>query len=382
MNVGAARQGAAALNAMGLDLFGELAAPDQNAVISPLSIGIALGMARAGARGTTADEIDQVMHDAAANGNAAWLASLGRELALRNRTVTDEEEVEHEIAVHLANAPFAQRGLSLHQAFLDDLAARFGAGLRLVDYVSDSEEARQAINGWVNEQTRERIPELVPDGAIDSMTRLVLVNAVYLNAPWAAPWSRAGSGPLEFTRLDGSNVSVPMMITDGRMPYAEGDDWQAVDLAYLGGELAMLLIVPEDLRSFEAELDGDRLSAIVDALDERQTLVTMPRFEVETQADLIPPLKSFGMSAAFGDADFSGISDEPLFVSAVVHQANISVDEKGTEAAAATAIAMALSAPHGDVEVHANRPFLFAVRDRQTGAVLFLGHVADPSQNS
>jgi serpin B len=286
--------------------------------------------------------------------------------------------VEHEIALHVANAPFAQRGFSLHQAFLDDAAARFGAGLRPVDFIRDSEGARQAINGWVKEQTRERIPELLAD-PLDSTTLLVLVNAVYLNAPWPAPWSRAGSGPLAFTRSDGTIVHVPMLITDGRLPYGDGDGWQAVDLPYLGGELAMLLIVPDDLASFGAELDGDRLSAIVGALGERQALVTMPKFEIETSADLIPALDSLGMHAAFGDADFSGISDEPLFVGAVVHQANISVDEKGTEAAAATAVSMAVSAPYGDVEVHANRPFMFAVRDRQTGAILFLGHVADPS---
>jgi serpin B len=374
-----ARDGAAALNAMGLDLFGELAAPDQNAVISPLSIGIALGMARAGARGTTADEMDAVMHDAAADDHANWLSSLGRELAQRNRTITDEQDVEHEIALHLANAPFAQRGFSLHQAFLDALAARFGAGLRLVDFIRDSEGSRQAINGWVNEQTRDRIPELLPNEFIDGKTRLVLVNAVYLNAPWAAPWGAADGGSRAFTRPDGSIVRVAMMTTDGQLPYAEGDGWQAVELPYLGNDLAMLLVVPEDLAAFEANLDGESFAAVVNALGERQTLVTMPKFEVETQADLIPPLKSLGVRAAFDDADFSGISDAPLYVSGVVHQANISVDEKGTEAAAATAVGMAVSAPYGEVEVRADRPFLFAVRDRQTGAVLFLGHVADPS---
>jgi len=375
----AAESGADALNAMGLDLFGVLAAADGNTVISPVSIGIALGMARAGARGTTADEMDEVTHGAASDEHGSWLASLSRELAARNRTIRDDEDVDHEVALHLANALFGQRGFDLHQEFLDALAARFEAGLRLVDFVADTDAARRSINGWVNDQTRDRIPELIGSGQLPPNTRLVLVNAVYLNAPWAGHWSAMGNGPLGFTRPGGSSVHVPMMMTDGRLQYAEGDSWQAVELPYLGDELAMLLVVPHDLPAFEAALDADRLATIVASLSERQTLVSMPPFEFETQADLIPTLKALGMHAAFDNADFSGISDSPLFISGVVHQANISVDTRGTEAAAATAVMMDVSAPYGEVEVHANRPFLFAIRDRATGAILFLGHVTDPS---
>jgi serpin B len=238
------------------------------------------------------------------------------------------------------------------------------------------------INDWVHEQTEERIPELLGRGAVDTLTRLVLVNAVYLKAAWQQPFAEGSTHPAPFTLADGTTVDVPTMTTETQFGYADGDGWQAVELPYVGGQLAMTIVVPDDLAGFVDGLDADSFAAIVDSLESSYVDLSMPKFGIETKTDLADTLAAQGMPLAFDPAaaDFSGITaEERLFITAVVHQANIDVDEKGTEAAAATAVAMGLSALPEPVTMRIDRPFLFALRDVPTGTILFLGQVADPS---
>lgn len=374
---------AEALNAFGLDMYRRLASGDENLVFSPASIGLALAMARAGARGTTADEIDTVMHEVASDEHAAWLNALDQALDARSGTYRDASHEEQEVTLGIANAAFAQIDMNLQTAFLEALASRFGSGVRLVDFRGETEAARRLINSWVSDRTKERIPELLEPGVLNEMTRLALVNAIYLKAAWQHPFEAELTANGPFSLLDGSTVSVPMMSATESLRYASGEGWQAVEVPYVGGSLAMTVILPDDLGAFETSFDPDALASITSSFEETSMRLTLPRFGIETRAELAELLAELGMPTAFtDDADFSGITpDYPLAISAVVHQANIDVDEAGTEAAAATAVIIReTSAPLVKVTLQVDRPFLFALRDVPTGAVLFLGRVVDPSE--
>ena len=378
---------AGALNAFGIDLLRAMHA-DGNAVLSPASIAIALGMARAGARGETATQMDAVLHDIAADGHPTWLNALDAALASRTGTFKDANGKDVPVALRIANAPFAQKGMTLQPDFLKALAERFDAGVRLVDFVGATEPSRQAINGWVKDQTEARIPELLAKGTLDEMTRLVLVNAIYLKAAWQHPFDPLLTKPAAFTHLDGSTGDVATMHLSTELAYAEGSGWRAVEVPYVGGKLAMTIIVPDDLRTFVAGLDAATLEAITSGLTERQPLVdlALPLFGTETKLELADVLSSLGMPAAFdpAKADFSGMTTEQqLYVGAVIHQANIDVDEKGTTASAATAVVMeATSLPLDHVVMNVDRPFLFALRDVTTGAIVFLGQITSPGPRS
>jgi serpin B len=374
----------AAIDAFGLDLYRLVAGGDRdgNLVISPVSIALGLAMARPGARGETAGEMDAVLHDVGTDGHAAWVAALDAALNARTGSFQDRTGAAQPVTLRIVNAPFAQRGLALEPAYLDALAARFDAGLRLVDYRGAPDAAREAINRWVADRTEQRIRTLLAPGAIDVMTRLVLVNAIYLKAAWQLPFQDAATVSRPFTRADGSTVDVPMMSHQDQFAYAAGAGWRAVELPYVGDRLALLVIVPDDLAAFEGSLDGPTLDAVVASLAPCQVTLGLPRFGIETQTELSDALAALGMPTAFSDrADFSGITtQEALQIAAVVHQANIDVDEAGTEAAAATAVIMrALGMPADPVTLTVDRPFVFALRDLETGAVVFLGRVADPS---
>jgi serpin B len=381
----AAAEAARAINAFGLDLYRALLdsqPANGNLVISPASIAIALAMARAGARGKTAAQMDAVLYGIGSAERAAAINALDQALSSRSGSFPANDGKSYSLSLRIANAPFAQRDYEWQQAFLDALAANFGAGLWLVDYRTDYEGARHQINGWVDEQTEQRIPELLAAGTLNALTRLVLVNAIYLKAPWLTPFVPESTQPAPFRLHDGSSVDVPTMRQQEALPYAAGDGWQAVELPYVGGALAMTIIVPDDLAAFESTLDGDAFAAVVAGLAEREVALSLPRFGTETKAELGDLLTALGMPDAFDPnlADFSGMtSEERLYIAAVIHQANIDVDEKGTEAAAATAVVMeATGMPMEPVTMRVDRPFLFAVRDTHTGAILFLGRITEP----
>ena len=412
-----AQRTAASINAFGLDLERRLvtdpalALGHRNMVFSPTSIVLALAMARAGAKGETAAQMDKVIHAAGWDSLAGGVNALDQALTSRNATWNDGDGPK-ELTLRLANAPFGQHGWTIDPAYLDALASSFGAGLRSVDYSSDPNAARQTINAWVKDRTAGRIPQLLSADDVTADTRLMLVNAIYLKAQWDTWFDDDATKPLPFTRQDGSRVAVPMMNRYGGMelPYAHGDGWQATELRYLSPngahQLAMTLILPKDLPSFEAGLTAAGLKQIVSAVatgpksmdcpgvpsDQQDAgcyaydlILWMPRFGIETRANLNKLLVDMGMPLAFdsGAADFSGIHvPGPLYIGTVVHQANIDVDEKGTEAAAATAVGMDTGggpSPVKDITLKLDHPFLFYVRDVDTGAVLFMGRVMDPS---
>jgi serpin B len=374
-----------AIDAFGFDLYRRVAASDPGAdlVISPTSIAIALVMARAGARGETATQMDAVLRSLGSDQGAAGINALDQALAARSGSFMGRDNASHDLTLRIANAPFAQRDTVFEQVFLDALASRFGAGVRLVDYKTDAEGARREINGWVNDATEKRIPELLTPGILDALTRLVLVNAIYLKAPWETAFSPESTESAPFMRLDGSTVDVPTMSIQDPFQYAGGPGWRAVELPYVGGSLAMTIIVPDDMAAYEQQLGADSFAGLTAALGPHEVELTLPRFEIETKADLAALLSELGMPLAFdpGRADFSGMTaQEQLFIAHVVHQANISVDEKGTEAAAATGVVMEATAmPAEVIHLHIDRPFLFALRDLPTGAILFLGRVLDPA---
>ena len=423
-----AKSAAASINAFGLDLFGVMLADPaldlagKNAVFSPTSIALALGMARAGARGDTAAQVDTVLHVNGWSELGAGLNALDQALASRNATWTDSEGAGRQVALRIANASFAQRGWTIESGFLDAIAAAFGAGVQLVDYTGDPEAARRAINAWVSQQTARRIPELLMPSNVSTLTRLYLVNAVYLKAEWERWFWEYETESASFTRLDGTRVEAPMMTKVGGggagrdpIPYARGAGWQAVELRYRHAvdtsPLAMTIVLPDDLAAFEAGLDADQLARITAALDaERRRFegpqtcpsnyypgncypydlrLFMPRFAIETRVDLKEVLSAVGMPLAFDRvrADLTGIhspesESDRVFISTVIHQANIDVDEKGTEAAAATAVGVDTGGGPtalDEITVRLDHPFLFFVRDVDTGAVLFMGRVVDPT---
>jgi serpin B len=412
-----AKRAAAAINAFALDVHRALLADPaldlraSNTVFSPTSIQLALAMARAGAKGDTAAEMDQVLGARGWDELGPGLNALEQALASRDAKWEDGEGAK-ELTLRIANAPFAQRGWSMEQAYLDEIASTFGAGLRLVDYQGDVAGARKTINGWVSDRTAGRIPTLLTPDNLSSDTRLTLVNAMYLKAHWDEWFSQGATTPAPFTRLNGSRIDVPMMQRWGghELPYARGDGWQASELRYLAPpdapQLAMLLVLPDDLPEFESGLTADRLSKITAAASRPPEFVDcpgvpadqqdagcyryalhlhMPRFGIETRAEMSAILAGMGMPLAFdaSGADFSGITKaDALHIGMVIHQANIDVDEEGTEAAAATAVGMDTGggpSPLKDITLRLDRPFLFFVRDIETGAVLFMGRVTDPS---
>jgi serpin B len=382
-STGGASQAATAIDAFGFDLYRAALTPGSNGVFSPASIVLALSMAQAGARGETATQMDKVLHAALGSGDGNGINSLDQALDAISGDYTMPDGTKQKVTLRIANAPFAQIGEKWEQAYLDTLAARYGADLKLVDYKADPAVARDQINGWISDQTEGRIPKLID--SLDSRTRLVLANAIYLKAPWLTHFDATGTVDAPFTRADGSQVKVPTMsvgLSEGR--YASGSGWQAVDIPYVNTSLAMTIVVPDDLATFEKSLDSAQFSQITSALADAQVDLTLPKFKIETSSDLSSILPGMGMPLAFdaAKADFSGMTtQEPLFISKVLHQANISVDENGTEASAATVVVMAAgsAAPRQVVSMHVDKPFLFAVRDRSTGAILFLGRVADPS---
>jgi serpin B len=289
------------------------------------------------------------------------------------------------IEIAIANSLWGQQDFAFEDEFLDTLAREYGAGMRLVDYATAAEAARVAINDWVAANTSDRITDLIPQGVLDALTRLVLVNAVYLDATWAYQFDPDATTDDVFTLLDGSTVTVPTMHQGESLLYATGEGWKAVGLPYVGGELAMMLLVPDSgqFAAIEAEAVAGLFVSAADALSPAHVRLSVPKFEFRTKAELAAMLAELGMTEAFNPAlaDFSKMTtEERLYISDVIHEAYIAVDEEGTEAAAATAVVMrATAAPMDPITLTIDRPFLFVLFDRETGAPLFLGRVLDPS---
>lgn len=378
----AARQVAGAVRAFSADLFRVLCgAFDGNVACSPYSVALALGMTRAGAGGITAREMDAVLHVPDRGRWDAGLNTLERTIASRSRDVTVGEK-SVPVVLQGANSLWGQQDLTWREEFLTTLTRYYGATMQTVDYVRAAEQARLDINAWVGDRTHQRIPELLPPQALTPLTRLTLVNALYLNAPWHTPFEEETS-TAPFTLPDGGEVLVPQMTSHVlRVGYASGDGWQAVDLPYAGGELAMAVVLPDPdrLADVVAACDGAWLEALLTGFTPESLRMRMPPWTFRVARELREDLAGLGMQSAFtGNADFSGMTeDADLSVDRVFHETFIAVDQRGTEAAAATAVVMVENVPASPRELVADRPFLFVVHDVATATPLFVGRVTDP----
>jgi len=356
---------------------------EENLFFSPLSVSMALGMLSAGAHGETLLQIEEALSFALPQERLhAAFNALDWTLESRQRM---PGEFGEGFTLNLVNSLWGQAGYDFLPTLLDVLGTNYGAGMRAVDYAADPEAARLAINAWVEDATNDRIMELLKPGMISREMLLTLVNAVYFNAPWAEPFKEANTEPGPFTLLDGTEIEVPQMHQTESHGYVAGEDYQAVELNYDGNELSMLVIVPNEA-SFAAvddRFDLPFVNSVLDAIGRERVILTMPRFEFEWEEVLDRHLARLGLEDAFtpSEADFSGIDGtRDFFVGLVIHKAFVSVDEAGTEAAAATAIAMAGSAMTEPTyyPVTIDRPFLFVIRDKPTGSILFIGRVLDP----
>ena len=371
-------------SAFAFDLYQQLRQDDEgNIFYSPFSISIALAMTYAGARNETERQMAETLHFTLPQGQLhPAFNALDLELASRGETdpVTESEGFK----LNIVNRPWGQIGYAFLQEFLDVLAENYGAGMSLLDFGA-YEEARIIINEWVAEQTEDRIEDLIPPGAISDDTRLVLTNAIYFKAAWQKEFDEALTTEGSFNLLDGAQVAVEMMSQVETFRYASGDGYQAVELSYQGGELSMIILLPDAGRfdEFDASLDRERVDAVVQALEHRDLDLTMPKFTFEWDTSLRATLSTMGMPIAFGDADFSGMTGtRALAITDVIHKAFVAVDEEGTEAAAATAVIIGEGAapePEEPLIVTIDRPFVFLIRDIPTGTVLFAGRVLDPT---
>ena len=379
-------------NGFALAMFKKLGQRPGNLLFSPFSIRTALAMAQAGARGETASQMSEVLRISALEEPAEVVlaAMVQRPNALRDRTSE----------ISAVNSLWCQEGAPLHAGFLDLIDRHYHGEANLVDFRRDAERARVTINRWVEDKTRQEIRELVASGALDAGTRLVLVNAVYFKGMWVSQFSRAATRDEPFYLGGGAVVQTPLMHQKQAAWYVRGAGYQAVDLVYRGSGLSMLVILPDQkdgLRDLEQQLSTGILQAPVTQMSLCAVDLYLPRFTIAWGTlDVSGPLGALGMTLPFDSAraDFSGINgcqaphDEALHVSAVLHKARIEVSEEGTEAAAATAVEMRLLGsagprpPRQTPVVRVDHPFLFAIRERGRGAILFLGRVADPTRES
>ena len=392
---------AKATNELGVDLHRQLATDDANLCISPYSINSALAITFAGANGETRSEMARVLHFP--NGGDVPTSFSALQHSLEQMSAKTAQLVKQSkrfggpsepITLNIANRLFAQKGYHFHEAFLSLVKQNFGGAFEPLDFVIDPAAATQRINKWVADQTRDRIRDLIPESALDKTTRLVLANALYLKAPWASQFSQNATQPEPFF-VRGAPVDVPTMRkTDKNFGYARREGFTVVTVPYTGNDLQFVVLLPDDingLRDLESKLTGDVLAGCA-KLEKRDVNLHLPKFKLEPPTiTLAKQFETLGMKTAFnqpkGSANFDKIAprtpDDYLYISQIFHKTFIAVDEKGTEAAAATAVAMLagsalLSPPPPPIEVKVDRPFVYAIQHVPSGVCLFLGRVTDP----
>jgi len=353
-----------------------------NLIYSPYSISLAFSMAYAGARSETAAQMAEVFHFLPQEAQHPAFNVVDQRLLSLGQEPRRHEEEETLFQLTVANALWGQQGFPFKQPFLETLARQYGAGMRVVDFQRAPDEAVEAINRWVAEQTHDRIDQILSPGSITPDTRLILVNAIYFKAAWLYLFNPSATEDGPFTLLDGSPVTVPLMHQRARIAYAEGEGYQAVQLPYRGEAVDMWIILPGEGRfeSIEAQLSAGFLDEVRDQAELRDVTLTMPRFDFETDLQLPDLLKGMGMAVPFsGAADFRGMAEDGgLYIDEARHRSTITVDEKGTEAAAATMVTIAVEKLE-TAEMTVDRPFILAIVERERGAILFLGRVLNPA---
>jgi serpin B len=393
---------AKATNELAVDVHRQLATGDENLCISPYSIESALAMTFAGADGETRTEMARVLHLTNDAGVPASFSALQRsleemsaktaELAKRSKQFGGPSEP---ITLHIANRLFAQNGYKFREAFLSLVKQNFGGAFEPVDFIADPAAVTQRINKWVADQTHDRIRDLIPGGALDKTTRLVLANALYLKAAWASEFSKNATQPEPFFVHGGGPVDVPMMRkTDKRFGYGRHEGFTVVSLPYASDDLQFVVLLPDEingLRGLESKLTADMLAGCA-KLEKRDVDLHLPKFKLEPPTiTLADNFEALGMKTAFdkpqGSANFDKMAprkpNDYLYISQIFHKTFIAVDEKGTEAAAATAVAMMAgtalrSPPPPPIEVKVDRPFVYAIQHVPSGVCLFLGRLTEP----
>lgn len=372
--------------AFGLDVLRALAdaKPDANLVLSPYSVSTALAMTYAGARGSTASEMQETLHftlEQAPLHEAFDAVDLT--LGMRGQGKVGADGTPFRLNVN--NSIWAQRDCPIESMFLDTLGVNYGAGVFLANFEQQPEPAREAINAWVNDKTEKLVPELLPAGLITQDTRFVLTNTVYFNASWQNEFEPEATANGPFTKASGETIQVPMMHASLGVPYAKGDNYEAVAMPYASDELSFIAVLPDAgaMAAVQRGADAAWFAALLAGLsDGGDVLLTFPKLDYGTKTSMKQTLQTLGMHAPFeGSADFSGMTSEKVWIADVIHDAIIKVFEGGTIAAAATAVVIAAHDAESVFhhELTFDRPFLYFIVDQPTGQILFLGRVLDPS---
>ncbi len=365
-----------AYNGFAFDLYGRYSAGDGNILFSPYSISTALSMTYEGARGETAEEMEAVF---------GFLEDPSMRLPSVARIYNTLNEEGREYALHTVNALWIQQGYPVLDDYVDAIVDYYGGDVNALDFVAEPDESRVTINEWVEERTNDRIKDLFPSGSIDSAVRLVLTNAIYFKGDWLIEFDEEATGEEGFHVSPTNTVTVDMMRLRGEtFNYAETDELQILELPYTGEDISMLILLPKEgsMGEVEAQLSPENLGEWIGSMEATDVNVQLPRFTFETKYFMMEDLAEMGMPTAFtGAADFSGMNaEDQLFIDMVIHQAFIEVNEKGTEAAAATGVSIKLSAAVSPQKTfNADHPFVFLIRDVDTGLIMFMGRVADPS---
>jgi serpin B len=361
-----------------LDLYRRLRAADGNLFFSPYSISTALAMTYAGAGGTTRQQMAETLHFMPDQQMLHPAFS-----SIQSQLKGEQEKGPIELSI--ANALWVERGFSLLETFTDLTGRYYEAALKNVDFKNDTEKSRLTINAWVEEQTKNKIQELIKPGVLDALTRLVLTNAIYFKGNWTHRFKQDRTKEEQFWTPPGTAVTVPMMNGQDEFGYLEDETLQALDMPYAGDSLSMVVLLPravDGLKGLEDALSAEKLTARLDGIRKREVRVCLPKFTMTAQFELAKTLGAMGMPEAFSEAaDFSGMTGRrDLTLSAVVHKAFVEVNEEGTEAAAATGVAMRLTAaPAPPPLFRADHPFLFLIRHNPSGSILFMGRVTRPS---
>ncbi|QRK06778.1 serpin family protein [Archangium violaceum] len=363
----------------GASLYREIAEPGENLFFSPFSITQAFAMVYAGARGNTETQMAQALHFTLPQ-ERLHPAMNALDLSLQSHAGKPGEDKGTPPTFRVVNGAWGQKGLTFEPPFLDVLAQHYGSGMRVVDFSAEPDAIRDSVNDWVQRRTEGRIHELFPPDMVTRDTRLLLANALYFKGAWREPFLPDATRPAPFHLLDGSTRQVPMMSTTGSFPHMTGDGFEAVALPYVGQAFRMLVIVPGQDRfsEIESRLSASFLDSVRAGLQPSYTILRFPKFEVRQEVHLPKSMKALGMEDAFTkSANLSGMTQqEALMLTGAMHKAFVSVDEQGTEAAAATGISGGPTSAPKPTTV--NRPFLFLIEDVETKSVLFLGRVVNP----
>jgi serpin B len=367
------------INTFAFDLYNQMQSTKSgNWIYSPYSISMAFSMVYAGAHGNTEAQMADVLHflpqDAqhpAFNLLDQHITSLGKD---------DSEGEPFELTV--ANSTWGQQDFPFEQAFLEILAQHYGAGMEAVDFTTDPTGVANLINQWAAGQTNNKIEKIIPPDALNPLTRLVLANAIYFKAAWADQFEKEKTSDESFTLVDGTQVMVPTMHGNPTVPYMEGDSYKAVTLPYNGHTVSMVLIVPNpgEFEAVAGELSADFLNRILEGSSSYMVNLAVPKFDFDMDINLKDELVAMGLTDAFSDgADLTGIGED-LIISDALHKATITLDEEGTEAAAVTAVIVGVTSMPQTVDLTIDRPFIFAIVERESGTILFMGRVMDPSK--